>query len=339
MKIFNKTLMLLFVSLFILQSCNDDDNDTPIPEAVIPEIITINSAGLYPGKFDFNPRNNHFVLGSLVKSEVGLVNPLTGEYTTFINDPNFALVSGVRVDDANNRLIIASGDFGFSNQSVGAGQVGYLGIYNLETGEKIAGVNLRDLTSSLPSMFPNDIAVDNNGNIYITDSLNPFIYKVDGSTFEATIWLDGGVDFDNVSGGAGLLAMNGLEFKDNFLIAAKTDSGELFKIPIDNPQGWYRIGGPLYPGMDGLKLDGNGNLLMAETGLGPVEGARIVRTEDNWDSTIPVLLYEVEPDQFPTSVAIAQDGNAYVITSHLLELTVHGNFNDDSFDIFRIPSL
>jgi sugar lactone lactonase YvrE len=340
MKILKKPLILVFLSVFILQGCNDDDTPTLPEEVTLSQTITINTPGLYPGKFDFNPRNNHFVVGSLLRSEVGLVTPETGAYATFINDPNFAMVTGIRVDDANNRILIASADFGFSDQSVGLGQVGYFGVYDIVTGAKIAGVNLKDL-STANAVFPNDIAVDNNGDIYITDSYNPFIYKVDGSSYTASIWLDGGDDFANeTSGAAGGLAMNGLEYTNGFLIAAKTDSGELFKIPVNNPTAFTLIGGGVYPGMDGIKLDANGHLLMAETGLGGVEGARVLRTNDNWDSASQVLLYEISPGgEFPTSVTIAHDGNAYFITAKLGDLvTGNANLVDSFFNIYRIPS-
>ena len=80
-----------------------------------------------------------------------------------------ASVTGVFTDETRNRLLVTSGDLGFSANSTTAGTVAYLGVYNLETGALMQGI---DLSATLPEnspVFANDIAVDSNGDIFVTD--------------------------------------------------------------------------------------------------------------------------------------------------------------------------
>lgn len=328
-----KNITLLLIALVFLQACsNDDDNSTPEPQP-IPELITISSEGLYPGKFDFNAKRNQFVVGSLTKSEVGLVNPQTGVYTTFVTDTNLALVTGIYADNANNRLLVASGDFGFSVNSVGLGKVAYLGIYNLTTGDKITGINLATLHPENTFVFANDIAIDNSGNIYVTDSYNPVIYKINQAN-EASIFLDGGSAFENVPGGGGL-ALNGIVYVDGNLIVGKTDSGELFKVPVADPTSFVNVNIPDYIGSDGLELRSDGSIVMVETGIGPTAGARVLESTDGWVSAQSVSTFSIASEEFPTSATIAYDGEVYILTSHLSKLT-SGNTTHEDYNIYRL---
>jgi hypothetical protein len=329
-----KNITLLLLALVFFQACsNDDDNPTTPELADIPELITISSEGLYPGKFDFNAKNNQFVVGSLTKSEVGLVDPQTGDYTTFITDTDLALVTGIYADNANNRLLVASGDFGFSLNSVGLGKVAYLGIYNLTTGAKITGVDLATLHPENSFVFANDIAIDNSGNIYITDSYNPVIYKINQAN-EPSIFLDGGAAFENVPGGGGL-ALNGIVYVDGNLIVGKTDSGELFKVPVADPTSFINVNIPDYRGSDGLELRSDGSIVMVETGIGPTAGARILESTDGWDSAQSVSTFSIASEEFPTSATIAYDNEVYILTSHLSKLT-SGNTTHENYNIYRL---
>ncbi len=329
-----KHITLLLLALVFFQACsNDDDNPTTPELADIPELITISSEGLYPGKFDFNAKNNKFVVGSLTRSEVGLVDPQTGDYTTFVTDTNLALVTGIYADNANNRLLVASGDFGFSLNSVGLGKVAYLGIYNLTTGAKIAGVDLSTLHPENSFVFANDIAIDNSGNIYITDSYNPVIYKVNSAN-EPSIFLDGGEAFENVPGGGGL-ALNGIVYIDGNLIVGKTDSGELFKVPVANPTSFINVDVPNYLGSDGFELRSDGAIVMAETGIGPTAGARVLQSTDGWNSAQSIATFSIDSSEFPTCVTTAYDGELYVLTSHLSKLT-SGNTTHEDYNIYRV---
>lgn len=327
-----KQAIFALLALILVQSCNNDDDNT-VPLAAIPEVITISDAGLFPGKFDFNLKRNQFVVGSLTRSEVGLVNPQTGAYTTFVTDSNLALVTGIHSDHKNNRLLVASGDFNLSLNSVGLGQVAYLGIYNLTTGEKISGVNLKEVIPDAPFVFANEIAVDDNANIYITDSFSPVIYKVDGSTYQPSMFLDGGSAFENVPGGGGL-ALNGMVYVDGALVLAKTDSGELFRIPLNDPTNFVTINVPLYLGIDGLELKSDGSIVLVETGIGPHTGARILSSSDNWFSAQEIDSYTIPDGEFPTSSAVAYDGEVYILTSHLSKLT-SGDVMHADYNIYR----
>jgi hypothetical protein len=103
----------------LLSACSDDDDDTVIviPEGIPAEII-IDEPGLHPSKFDFDPSRNLFIVGSVAASNVGHIDPMTGEYTVFIQDDNFSTVPEVFVDAPRNRILVSSGDLGVSANSM-----------------------------------------------------------------------------------------------------------------------------------------------------------------------------------------------------------------------------
>ncbi len=337
MKTIRKTgLALLGIAVLFVQSCTKDELETPIEtheyKGLLHDVITITNEGLFPGKFDFNDANKKFVVGSLTRSEVGYVHPITGRYKTFIKDENLATVTGIHVDEERNRLIVASGDLGFSSNSIGLGAVSYLGVYNMRNGKRIAGINFKELYPEGTPSFANDIAVADNGHIYVTDSFNPIIFEVDNS-YQASIFLDGGEAFANapIVG----IALNGLAIVDDYLIVSKTDDGSLFRIPLSDPTSFTKIDLPLFLGADGLEAMPNGDIILVETGIGGIAGARLLTSDDDWISASTASFFEVPIEEFPASATLASDGEVYILSARLSTFYA-GNPNHDTFNIYRV---
>jgi len=321
MKIFKVKHLVALLVLISLHACsNDDDGSEPTALEPIPEQIIINDPGLYPTKFDFDNNTNQFIAGSLTRSNVGHIDSETGNYEVFVNDDALISVTEVYTDESRNRLLVSSGDFGVSENSTTETRLSYayLGVYNLKTGEKIAGVNLHELMPADACVMANGIAVDDDGNIYIVDTYSPVIYKVDGTTYEKSIFISDPRFITPVSVGKspGLI---GLTYVDGNLIASKEDEGILFKIPVSNPSGFTEVDGPAFPEVKGLEITSDGNIALTISGnVTPFSGVKILSSDDNWNTATEVSSFEVLPaEKFPTNTAVASDGKLYVINSYL----------------------
>lgn len=325
-----KIVSTALLSSIVLMSCDSDDDVISEPIS-IPETITITETGLYPEGIDFNTINNQFIIGSVNRSEVGYLETATGAYTPFITDQNLASVTGVFTDEIRNRLLVASGDLGFSANSGDSGSVAYLGVYNLETGALIRGVNLKETLPADTAVFANDIAVGENGDIYVTDSFAPVVYKVDGSSYAATVLVNGGADFTPAPMGFGL---NGIVYTNGYLIVNKLDDGVLFKIPVADPANYSVIDAPLFVGGDGLELTEDGNIILVENGLGENPGTHLLSSDDAWNSATLVSSFSVPAEKFPTTAALASDGEIYVLNAYL-SLALAGDFTQETFSVLR----
>ena len=340
-----KNIALLLASIVTLTSCSDDDDnsttitddDTDTGTVFLPETIEIQETALFPEGIDYNNNNNQFYLSSVMRGEVGVIDTNTGAYTTFIEDENFVNVVGILIDEDSNRLFAVSGNAGFTGVTEPPAQsVAYLGIYNLETGALIQGVDLSTLNTGSLGIFSNDIALDTDGNIYVTDSFSPFVYKVDGTTFEASIFVNGGDDFTPTPGGFGL---NGIVYVDGNLVVGNNNSGVLYRIPLEDPTAFEAISiDASFGSVDGLELDANGEIVVVRNGSAGAEaGFYSIASSDGWSSATVTSTDLLPAAAFPTTATLAADGNIYAVNSYFTVLfdTDETNNEQETFSIVR----
>lgn len=320
-----KILGIALMSTLILAGCRRDNNKTqpePKPQPIVlSDSYDINTVGLYPEGIDFDNKNNVFVVSSFNKGAVYTLSADGKKFTELIKDPKLIAALGVYTDEANNRYIVVSGDAGISEKSApnkaGAGQVAYVGFYDATNGSLIKSVDLKGLTPNAAA-FPNDIAMDKAGNVYITDSFSPVIYKI-SNDYTASIFTTNAALFTPTDKDFGL---NGIVYHpDGYLIVSKTDSNQLFKVLINNPQTATQIGGltDKIRVPDGLELTNDNKLVVIENGFS-YGRAYTLSTTDAWNTATIFREETIGKAEFPTTAALASNNEIYVLQSRLAML-------------------
>jgi DNA-binding beta-propeller fold protein YncE len=134
----------------------------------IPDQIHFTAHGVYPEGIAFDRFNNRFLVSSFATGTIGTVR-FSGVYSPFIQDPDLHSTLGLAIDEARKQLVVVSGF---------ADNIAELGIYNLQTGNRIRLVDLAALRPN-GAHGADDVAIDPEGNKYVTDAKSPIIYKID----------------------------------------------------------------------------------------------------------------------------------------------------------------
>jgi sugar lactone lactonase YvrE len=311
-----KNYILITVLSVLSIACSKNESNAQVtPTVSLQNNYTVTSAGLYPEGIDYDTKNEQFIFGSMYKGAVYAMNP-KGVLSTFATSNQLVLVTGVYTDETRNRLIVANADLGISEKSTAtsAGTIATVEIYNLTTKELIKQIDLKSLTPNAGSCA-NDIAVDTNGNIYVTDSFSPIIYKIDNNYIPSVFATN--TLFQPASGAFGL---NGIVFhSDGYLLVAKTDNAKLFKVPLSNPTNVTEVTGMTFNFPDGLEWNKNMELVIVENGLG-LGKTHTFSSTNNWTSAAKVGETVIGKEEFPTTATLASNGSVYVLSSKLGKL-------------------
>lgn len=105
----------------------------------------------------------------------------------------------------------------------------------------------------------NDLTMDSDGNVYVTDSFSPAIYKID-TNGNSTIFAS-----SELFKGEGV-NLNAITYHpDGYLLTIKYNSGELFRVDIKNPKKISKIQlNETIKGGDGLILTSNNQLFVVQ---------------------------------------------------------------------------
>ncbi|HEX8529267.1 MAG TPA: hypothetical protein VF646_04570 [Cytophagales bacterium] len=291
----------------------------------IPDQINFTRPFLYPEGIAFDRRNDRFLVSSVSTGTIGAV-AYDGTYAPFIQDLALTATVGLTIDEARRRVLVA-----VSNPALG--NVASLGIYDLNTGERIELVNLLEAGGGAAN-FANDVALDPQGNAYVTNSFSPIIYKVDRDG-NASVFFQN----NQFATAPGEFGFNGIAYHNSgFLIVAFSKENALYKIPLRDPSAFRKIelDAPLQS-PDGLLLSQDGKQLVVVNNAGGSEAGRVLSfvSDDKWETGQLADSFATGP-VFPTT-ATSDGKNVYVLYAYLNRLFNPALPPQNTFTIQRVP--
>lgn len=322
--------------IVVLSGCGKQKETTPAEQAAsspessmpaaqgLPDTISFTKDALYPEGLEFDAGNNRFLVTSLHEGIVGTVTP-DGDYHVLFQDSHMVSAIGIRIDKDHDRVLVCNSDPGVSihTKPENQGKLAGLAVFQLSSGSLIKYIDLASLGEG-GGHFCNDIALDDNGVAYVTDSFSPIIYKVDADN-NASILLEN----DKFTGKG--FNLNGIVVKDNYLLVAKDNDGTLFKVPLDDPKKFSQVAiDGTYPGADGLLWADDGSLVLIANGQ--TNKVLKLTSDDDWASAKVA-------GTFDTGQVFATTGKEINGDIYVLYAMLHVVFNPEAkqqINIFEI---
>lgn len=211
---------------------------------------------------------------------------------------------GISIDRSRNRLLVVTADL------IG-NRYGGLAAYDLSSWRRLFLTHLTKPGDE--KAFADDVAVDEEGNAYVTDVKNSKIWKVnvDGkllSIIKSPL-------FTPKEWYKNLVGLNGIVYHpDGYLLVIHTFSGNLYKIDLKKGEEITLVKivkGSLQFG-DGLELLSPTKLVVAGNPAG-----RLVESTDGWETASVVGKFSGAMHRLATAATV-KDGKAYI--SHLIGL-------------------
>ncbi|OAY48763.1 uncharacterized protein LOC110615479 [Manihot esculenta] len=205
---------------------------------------------------------------------------------------------GIVVDRPRNRLLVVNADV-IGNKYSG------LAAYDLSTWQRLFLTHLSGPNDE--KSFADDVAVDAEGNAYVTDAKASKIWKVgkDGKLLSVIR----NPLFIQREWYKNLVALNGIVYHpDGFLIVIHTFSGNLYKIDIakDDEVKLIKLNGGSLSFGDGLELLSPTKLVVAGN-----PSARLVESSDGWETATVVAKFKGPAHRLATAATV-KDGRVYL---------------------------
>lgn len=275
--------------------------------------IVFEAPQVYPEGVAFDPQTKLFYVSSVTTGTIGTVDQ-AGKYTVFYKDKTLKSSFGMKIDTRRNRLWVCTGDPNYSQYSSAATfrKKATLIVLDLSSGKRMATVDLSALYPG--NHFTNDLAFDEQGNLFITDSYSPVIYKID-TRYQAMIFAKSDL-FKSKDVG-----LNGIVYHpDGFLLVVNNSAGSIIKVDVRNPANPVKVEiTEFFPGADGLLLDKENNLILIQNkGVNKVFQ---IESTDNWKTAGVVASTSVEDGFQNPTTATSDTGNIFVLNSKMDELS------------------
>ena len=229
--------------------------------------INFTSQNLFPEGVVYDPFNDRFYVSSVTTGDIGIVTS-DGNYTPFITDPALTATTGLEIDKARKLLYVSNSP-------------GSVGVYDINSGERINFINLASLVPGA-RVFVNDIALDPQGNAYVTNSLSPVIYKITPDGIATIFFQEPALAL-----APGQFGFNGIEYGNGgYLLVSYTNNNQIIKIPVSEPSVYSVV--TLNAALnrpDGLLLSKDGKQLIVVNNAGGGAGMVLsFATDDKWET-------------------------------------------------------
>jgi hypothetical protein len=203
---------------------------------------------------------------------------------------------------------VVTGDIGASIQSAPStlNKLSAVAVYDTNSAECLGYYDLTRLLNG--PHLANDVAIDDDGNAYITDSIAAAIYRV---TAVGSVSIIAQSPLFKVTNGYGL---NGIVYNTGYLLVGMHATGEILKVNLGNPTKIERVQLPEpILGVDGMTLVDKKHLVVTvNRGTGRAIG---LTSDDDWTST-RVVKTKQSIGSFPTSATTSR-GNVWILNSRL----------------------
>lgn len=275
---------------------------------------------LVPEGICYDPVTESFFLGSIEKHKILRIS-MDGTVETFVPPRTEGLwsVIGMRVD-SERRVLWANSDQGNSVDDSAPDAPKETGIFkfNADNGSLIKKYTIPKRDEN--DLF-NDVAIAQNGTVYITSFSHGMIYRIDSRTDELEEFLSMPEDVWNngidISSDGRFLFVVG----DEHIFRVNVESSEMIQLPIPN--------GDFVGYGDGLYFHEHSLIAIAGWRVEEQPVNRVLRLhlsdEMNEITSIEVLDQDHPLYSAPTTGAIAGDWFYYIATSHLGKMDEDGN--------------
>ena len=305
------------------------------PAEKLPDLVSFTQAGLYPEGVQSIGQAG-FLVSSQTTGSIGMVSD-NGTYSVFADSPDLISTVGLHISENRNQVLAAVSDPGYNLQRTTPatkGKMARLAIFSFSNPQLAPRIlDLGAQRPNAPGHFANDIALDNQGNAYITDSFAPIIYKVTPD-YEVTVFAESPL----FSAPTGTFGLNGIVVHpDGYLLVAKTDEGIIFKVPLNNPTAITPVAtSQNLQGADGLLLYGG----MLQVVTNTQAKVYSLASPDNWASATVSGTFSTPP-QYPTTLTFREglyggERGSFVLYSNLNALQANTNPPVSQYTIARV---
>jgi len=290
--------------------------------------ITFKAPRAYPEGVAYNDKTNSFYVSSVKDATIGRVDA-AGNYKVFYQDKDLKSSYGMKVNTAKNQLWICTGDANYSDYADTQTHKKMIRLItiDLSSGKKLQDINLSKLYNG--KHFANDLAFDDKGNAYITDSYSPVIYKVDAQG-KASVFAENEL-FKGEDVG-----LNGIAYNpQGFLLTVNNGTGAILKVDINNPVNVTKVKiNQLFPGADGLLWDAQSNLVLIQNES--LDKANQITSTDGW-ATAKIIAATSITDRFqhPTT-GVLQGTKILLLNAKLNELNDPTKKPSDEFSLQQV---
>jgi sugar lactone lactonase YvrE len=322
-----KFSIVAMLSMALFMGCDKDDDMDGTPTLMLPDIVSYDATSQFPEGIEYDVDNERFIVSSAVGAGIGTVS-IDGAFTTVISAQTVGEngVYGLQVDKQRNRLF-AVGGLNFANPT---GLPAVLYIFDLNDFSLLEEIDLTSLTGG--AAFVNDVAIDANGDAYITDSSTGQVIKanvnIGNSTIES-LFQDTTLSTDISMNQFGF---NGIEYhEDGYFLVNHSFLNTLYKLALDGSSlSPVTISGGSIGG-DGMYLDGD-NLYIIVNNT-PTPYVSKLTSSDNWVNANSTNVFDSDANLTPTAIVKAVD--CLMVNNSSLGSLSTGNFNVTSFSISK----